>query len=378
MSDRTIKHDTIIIGGGQAGLSTGYFLKEQGGDFIILDANQRVGDSWRQRWDSLRLFTPARYNGLVGMPYPAPSHYFPTKDEMADYLEHYAAHFKLPVRTGVQVERLWREGERFTLQEGDRQFEADNVVVAMANYQKAKVPAFAGELDPSIVQLHSSEYRNPSQLQDGALLIAGAGNSGSELAMELAPHHQTWMSGRDTGHLPFRIDGTAARLFWVPIVLRFLFHRLLTVDTPLGRKARPKVVSRGGPLIRVKPDDLEAAGVKRVPRTVGVRDGLPVLEDGRALEVKNVVWCTGFHPGFSWIDLPIHGDHEPEHERGIVPSQPGLYFVGLHFLTSGSSAMIHGVARDARRIARDIAARTAQSPTAARAGALAAGRPRTA
>lgn len=377
MRNQTIFHDTIVVGAGQAGLSMGYFLKKQGCDFAILDGNQRVGDSWRQRWDSLRLFTPARFDGLEGMPYPAHPHYFPTKDEMADYLEQYAAQFKLPVRTGVRVERLWRQGERFALRAGDLRFEADNVVVAMANYQQKKIPAFAGELDPDIVQLHSSEYRNPSQLQDGALLIAGAGNSGSELAMELAGRHQTWMSGRDTGHLPFRIEGTASRFIWAQLVLRFLFHRVLTVDTPLGRKLRPKVVARGGPLIRVKPEDLEAAGVERVGRTAGVRNGLPVLADGRVLEVRNVIWCTGYDPGFSWIDLPIHGDHEPQHKRGIVPSQPGLYFVGLHYLTGLSSAMIHGVGRDARRIAQVIAARTAQSP-AERAATLAAGRPRTA
>jgi putative flavoprotein involved in K+ transport len=378
MSDRILNYQTIVIGAGQAGLTMGYFLKEQGQDFAILDANERIGDSWRQRWDSLRLFTPARYNGLAGMPYPAPPHYFPTKDEMADYLEQYAAHFKLPVRNGVRVERLWRQGERFALRAGELQFEADNVVVAMANYQQKKLPAFAAELDPGIVQLHSSEYRNPAQLQDGPLLIAGAGNSGSEIAMELAGHHQTWMSGRDTGHLPFRIEGNPARLFWVPLVLRFLFHRVLTANTPVGLKMRPKVVAKGGPLIRVKPEDLEAAGVERVGRTAGVSNGLPVLEDGRVLEVRNVIWCTGYQPGFSWIDLPVHGDHEPQHEQGIVPSQPGLYFVGLHFLSGLSSAMVHGVERDARRIARVIAARTAQSPAAARAGALAAGRPRTA
>jgi putative flavoprotein involved in K+ transport len=375
MSDRTSNYETIVIGGGQAGLSTGYFLKQQGADFIILDANQRVGDSWRQRWDSLRLFTPARYNGLAGMPYPAPAHYFPTKDEMADFLETYANQFELPVRTGMRVERLWRQGERFALKAGELQFEADNVVVAMANYQQPIVPSFAGELDTRIIQLHSSEYRNPSQLQEGGLLIAGAGNSGSEIGMELASRHQTWISGRNTGQLPFRIESTAARFLWRPLVLRFLFHRVLTVQTPMGRKTRPKVVARGGPLIRVKAEDMAAAGIKRVAKTVGVRDGLPVLEDGHILEVKNVIWCTGFHPGFSWIDLPVHGDHEPKHERGIVADEPGLYFTGLHFLSSLSSAMIHGAERDARFIAQAIAARTPRTAPAA-TGQLSTGSPR--
>jgi putative flavoprotein involved in K+ transport len=166
------------------------------------------------------------------------------------------------------------------------------------------------------------------------------------------------MSGRGTGHVPFRIEGAMGRLL-VPFIFRFLFHRVLTVDTPIGRKVRPKAVSQGGPLIRVKPKDLAAAGVQRVPRMVGVRNGVPLLEDGRALEVANVVWCTGFHPGFSWIDLPVFaGNGELVQQRGIVASEPGLYFVGLHFLYALSSTMIHGVERDAERVADAIASRT--------------------
>lgn len=348
---------TIVIGGGQAGLSVGYHLARHGLPFAILDANQRIGDSWRKRWDSLRLFTPARYNGLVGMPFPASPHTFPTKDEMGAYLEAYAAHFNLPVRTGVKVNRLSRKGDRFVVEAGDKTFEAENVVVAMSNYQKPLVPPFADELDPEIVQLHSSAYRNPSQLQPGGVLIVGAGNSGSEIAKELAPRHRTCMSGRDVGHIPFRIEGVAARVLLIRLVLRFLFHRILTVKTPVGRKARPKIISQGGPLVRVKPRDLAAAGIERLPRTVGVRDGMPLLEDGRTLDVANVVWCTGFRPGFSWIDLPILGEREPMHRSGVVEEQPGLYFVGLHFLHSLSSAMIHGVGRDAARIVEHIASR---------------------
>lgn len=374
-TNETRSFDTIIIGGGQAGLSTGYYLRRQGRDFVILDANQRIGDSWRKRWDSLRLFTPARYNGLAGMPFPAPPHTFPTKDEMADYLEAYAAHFQLPVRTGVRVDRLSRNGDRFVVAASDLRFEADNVVVAMANYQVPWKPPFAAELDPGIVQLHSGEYRNLSQLQDGGVLIVGAGNSGSEIALEAARSHPTWMSGRDTGQVPFRIEGAAARILLIRLVLRFLFHRVLTVNTPPGRKMRPKILARGGPLIRVKAKDLAAAGVERVPRTVGVRDGLPVLEDGRVLEVANVVWCTGFHPGFTWIDLPVLGEIEPQHERGVVASQPGLYFIGLEFLYSLSSVMIHGVSRDARYVAGQIAARAKPYPRAAPAAESRAGTP---
>lgn len=358
MKDTNHRYETIVIGGGQAGLSMGYHLARHGLPFTILDASKRIGDSWRERWDSLRLFTPAKYNGLDGMPFPGPSSYFPTKDEVADYLEAYAAHFQLPVRNGVKVDRLSRNGERFVITAGSQRFEANQVVVAMANYQKPRVPDFAAELDASIIQMHSSEYRNPSQLQEGEVLIVGVGNSGAEIAKEIGTEFPTWVSGRSTGEIPFRIETAAARALFMPLVLRVLFHRLLSVATPIGRKARPDIISHGGPLVRVKSRDLKALGIQRVPRTVGVRGGLPLLDDGRVLKVANVVWCTGFHPGFSWIDLPIFGGKkdakEPVHEQGIVPGQPGLYFVGLLFLYAMTSSLLQGVGRDAERIAKAI------------------------
>jgi putative flavoprotein involved in K+ transport len=365
----TERVQAVVIGGGQAGLSVGHCLARHGVSQVILEAHPRIGDTWRRRWDSLRLFSPAKYDGLIGMPFPAPADSFPTKDEMADYLESYASRFNLPVRTGVKVERLWHDGSVYVVDAGARRFEADHVVVAMATYQAPRVPEFAASLDPRIVQLHSSEYRNPGQLQPGAVLLVGAGNSGADIALDVARSHRTSLSGRHPGHVPFHIDSLVARAV-LPVLFRVVFHRILTVATPIGRRARPKVISKGGPLIRVKPADLAAAGVQREPRVAGVRDGRPLLADGRVLDVSNVIWCTGFHPGFSWIDLPVHGaDGEPIHERGIVPAQPGLYFVGLHFLYSFSSSMIHGVARDAERIAGTIAARLGVSRAAGAATA---------
>jgi putative flavoprotein involved in K+ transport len=358
MNNPARSYDTIVIGGGQAGLATGYYLKQQKQDFIILDENERTGDSWRKRWDSLRLFTPARFDGLPGMPYPASTYDFPTKDEMADYLQAYAARFELPVQTGVRVDRLWRNEDRYMIAAGDLRFEADNVVVAMSNWQKPRVPAFARELDPGIVQLHSREYRNPSQLLDGDVLIVGAGNSGAEIALDVARRgHSVWLSGRDTGHIPFQIGGFAYRLFLARLVGRVLFHHLLTLKTPIGRKARTKLLAHGQPLVRAKPRDLVTAGVQRLPRTTGVRDGLPMLEDCRVLDVANVIWCTGFHPGFSWIDLPRFEEQGPLHERGVALREPGLYFVGLSFLFAASSSMIHGVGRDAEYVAQTIQTR---------------------
>jgi len=359
--------NVIVIGGGQAGLSVGYHLARAGVRFVILDANERVGDSWRKRWDSLRLFTSARFDGLDGMRFPATRNHFPTKDEMADYLEAYARRFQLPVRNGMQVDRLSRRGSRFIVRAGAREFEADQVVVAMAKYQQPRVPAYAAQLSREITQLHSMDYRNPAQLRPGGVLLVGGGNSGADIALEAArAGHQTWMAGRDNGEVPFRPERFWGRNVLQPLVVGFVFHHLLTVRTRLGRKARPSVVSKGGPLIRVKRRDLKAAGVQRIPRVAGVRDGRPLLDDGRILEVANVVWCTGFLPGLEWIDLPIFDDAgEVMHECGVVPGQPGLYFVGLPFLYSMSSSMIHGVGRDAARIVDAIAC---VSPLARRVG----------
>jgi len=355
---------TVVIGGGQAGLAVGYHLARRGHRFVILDANQRVGDAWRNRWDSLRLFTPARYAALPGLRFPASGASFPSKEQMADYLESYAKCFGLPVRTGLRVDRLSRLGDGFLVVAGNQRFEAENVVVAMANYQKPRVPALASALHPGITQIHASEYRNPDQLQEGDVLIVGAGNSGADIAIEVAKTRRTLLSGKESGYVPFPIHTLLWRHLLVRLV-RFVGHHVLTLGTPIGRRLRPKMLHRASPLVRVKPRDLLAAGVERVPRVAGARDGRPVLEDGRVLGVKNIVWCTGYHPGFGWIDLPVLGeDGEPIHDRG-VSRVPGMFFVGLHYLYSMTSATIIGVARDAERIVKDIVRRSERGAEAA-------------
>jgi putative flavoprotein involved in K+ transport len=359
--------ETIIIGAGQAGLSVGYHLARRGRPFLILEANERVGDSWRLRWDSLRLFTPARFDALDGMPFPSAPGYFPTKDEMGDYLASYASHFELPVRTGQTVTSLTREGDRYLIVTDGARYEADHVVIAMATFQRPQVPEFATDLDPSIVQIHSSEYRNLTQLQPGGVLLVGAGNSGAEIALEtVRGGHGTLVSGNDVGRIPFRFGGIPRRLL-TRVMLRFVFHRVLTIDTPIGRRARPKMLAHAtAPLIRATSDVLAAAGVQRVARTAGARGGKPVLENGRVLDVANVIWCTGYQPGFSWIDLPVFdANRQPGHDRGVVRHEPGLYFVGLHFLYAMSSTMIHGVGRDANHVAEVIVRRTRAGSTTA-------------
>ncbi len=352
--------DVVVIGAGQAGLSVGFHLAKRGLRFVILDGGERIGDSWRQRWDSLRLFTAARYDGLDGMPFPSEPSYFPTKGEMADYLESYAQKFELPVRLRTRVKHLSRRGELYVVATADGTIEADQIVVAMASYQRQDVPSFASELAPNIVQVRSSEYKSPAQLVPGPVLVTGAGNSGSELAMELHRSHPIFLSGRETGQVPFRLTSFWGRLLG-PILLRFVFHRLLTIATPMGRKVRLHMLTHGGPLIRVRETELAQAHVERVPRVVGVRGGLPLLEDGRTLDVRNIVWCNGYNAGFDWIDLPILDERgEPRHVGGVVRDAPGLFFVGLHFLYSMSSTMIHGVGRDAERIVRAVARRAGE------------------
>ncbi|HET7698021.1 MAG TPA: NAD(P)-binding domain-containing protein [Vicinamibacterales bacterium] len=352
------RHEVIVIGGGQAGLSVGYHLQREGVPFVILDASARIGDAWRERWDSLRLFTPRRFDGLDGMTFPGVANDLPTKDEMADYLESYATRFRLPVRTGTRVDRLCREGGRYLLEAGGRRLEARQVVVAMSSYQRGVAPPFAGQLDPAITQLHSADYRRPSQLPPGDVLLVGAGNSGAEIAIDLARDgRRVWLSGRDVGQVPFPVHRPLVRRLVLPILFRVVFHHILTLDTPIGRKVRPGFINGGMPLIRTRNADLAAAGVTRVPRMDGVSGGYPRLADGTITRVSGVVWCTGFDMGRSWIDLPVFDAHgEPIQERGVVPGEPGLYFVGPHFLYSASSTMIHGIGRDARHVAKRIAA----------------------
>jgi putative flavoprotein involved in K+ transport len=349
--------EIVVIGGGQAGLSVGYHLQQQGRDFVVLDTNDRIGEAWRKRWDSLRLFTPARYDGLPGMPFPAQAHMYPTKDEMADYLGAYAARFGLPVRRGVKVDGLSRRDGRFIVTAGDLRFEAENVVVATGGYHGPKVPTFAPELDPDILQLHSSEYRRPSHLQEGGVLVVGAANSGAEIALDVSRSHRVYLSGRHPGTEPTRPGSGADRL--VTPVIWFVLSHVLTVTTPIGRKAAAQLRNHGLPLARVRPADLLAAGVERIyARTVAARDGLPLLDDGRVLDVTNVIWCTGYRPDFGWIDLPLFDDDgEPAHERGVVATVPGLYFVGLFFLSAATSSLVGGVGKDAAYIADQIAAR---------------------
>jgi putative flavoprotein involved in K+ transport len=359
------RFDVIVIGGGQAGLSVGYHLKQRGVRFAILDGSARVGDAWRKRWDSLKLFSPAWLDSLDGMPFPLPRNEFPTKDQMADYLESYAKHFELPVRSSTQVQRLSRKDGLFAITTNHGELLAKQVVIAMASFQNKKVPELARELKGEIKQLHSSEYKNVSQLQEGSVLVVGCGNSGAEIAHEVSRTHKVFMAAKKNDEVPFDNRSFIGKWLMIGFLMRIVFHRILTIRTALGRKARPTMMTKATPLIRTRAADLVRDGVERAgTRITGVKDGLPVADNGRVLDVSNVIWCTGYEGGRSWIELPIFdADGWPRHEAGVVTEAPGLYFVGLPFLYSMSSAMVHGVGRDAARISDVVAAQLRHAQT---------------
>jgi putative flavoprotein involved in K+ transport len=345
---RVERFETVVIGAGQAGLAVGYHLAAADADFVILSNESRIGENWRRRWDSLRLFTPAAYSGLPGMPFPAPARHLPDKDDVGDYLERYADRFDLPVRLNARVDSLGWDGERYVLSVGEKILEADNVVVATGAFQQPRIPAPAARLSSSIHQLHSSEYQNPLQLPDGPVLVVGAGNSGAQIALELARFRKVWLAGRDTGHLPRRI--LRRDLFdWIwPVIAR------ANSETFLGRRMRERTRASGDALIGIPERELTKAGVQRVPRLSGERGGLPVCGD-TVLEPRVVVWCTGFGPDYSWLNLPVLDDEGyPRHRRGVSTDAPGLYFVGLRFQHRLSSSLIGGVGDDAAFVAGQI------------------------
>lgn len=344
-----------VIGAGQAGLATGYHLQRHGLRFAILAADRRVGDTWRDRWDSLELFTPAFFDGLPGLDFPAEDRdHLPKKDEMADYLETYAETFDLPVELDTRVTRLDRDSGRFVLETDGDEWTADQIVVATGAYPTPDVPRFADALPDETFACHSSEYRNPDQLQPGDVLVVGAGNSGTQIATELASagDRQVWLAGPDTGRIPRRLLGRDVYRWLVPLV------SLLNVTrtSVIGRRLHARMAGVGDPVFDVEHERMRAAGVERVQSYVsGVEDGQPVTADGQRFDVANVVWCTGFDRSFDWIELDVFDDDgRPRHTRGIVEDAPGLCFVGLPWQHRPTSSLIGGVGRDAAHVADHV------------------------
>jgi putative flavoprotein involved in K+ transport len=348
--------DAVVLGAGQAGLAAGYHLARAGLRFVVLEKAPRVGDGWRARWDSLRLFTPARHDSLPGLPFPAAPGTFPSKDQFADYLETYAQQFNLPVRTGTHVAAIRRTDTGYAVSTGDGILNTRNVIAAVGANAVPRIPAAAAGLDSGILQLHSSQYRNPSDIPEGDVLVVGAGTSGAEIAQELAGTRRTFIAGRPTPHVPDPLLRHADKAYW-----RFV-HSVLTTDNPLGRKAAATFHRRGAPLIRISVKDLDRAGVVRLPRFSAVAGGQPTFDDGTSRTVRTVIWATGSRPSLDWIEgVPLTDWGWPITRRGEVPELPGLYFVGMPFQYSLTSGLIGGVGRDAGFVVERILARTRES-----------------
>lgn len=349
---------TIIIGAGQTGLSTAYFLGKAGLPCVVIDEHERVGDQWRARYDSLRLNSPARYDALPGMRFPAPPGSYPSGRDMADYLESYVAEMGIRVMSGMPVSRVQRQADgSWAVTVGGESLLANNVVVACGSERLPKVPEFGADLDPGIRQVHSSDYRNPDQLLPGPVLVVGAGQSGADIALELrAAGFETTLAGIVPGEVPVPFGSRRSRAAFP--LLWFAANHVLTLRTPIGRKMQPAVRSHGAPLVRVRRPELDAAGVRRIEsRAVRAQGGLPVLENGEVLDVANVVWCTGYRRDFGFIEPSVTGpDGWPLDDGGVVASAPGLFFMGLLFQRGFYSMLIGGAWRDASFIADQIAA----------------------
>lgn len=354
-------HDTIIIGAGQAGLATAHHLSQLGQECLVLDGAERVGDGWRSHWDSLRLYSPARYDVLPGMDFPGDPWHYPTKDEMADYLEEYAARQHLPVSSRTRVLRVARTGDGFVVSTDAGDLTAGQVVLATGTKGRTPVvPEVSRRLSSTVVQLHSSEYRNPAQLPvDGDVLVAGTSHSGFDIAYELAEHRRVVLAGPARGELP--LDFGSPRIRVVFPVLWWAWGTVLNRKRPPGRRMMEDARHHGAPALRVKKRDLLARGVEWVPeRVTSASHGCPRLDDGTVLDVSTVIWATGFRHDWSWVDLPemLQDDGWPAETRGVSTTVPGLYFCGLAFQSSFRSMLVGGAGEDAEHVARHIASRT--------------------
>lgn len=353
--------DTLIIGAGQAGLATAHQLQRRGADSLVIDGEHRVGDNWRHRYDSLRLFTPNRLNGLPGMRFPGDASAFPGKDEVGDYLEAYAGTLERPVELDCPVRRLRRHRDGFLAETAGGTIECRSVVIATGTFGLVpSLPAAAADLDPAILQLHASEYRRPDQLPDGPVLVVGGGHSGCDIALEVAKTHPTTLVGRDPGEIPVPWDSPMVQVATLLVMsaYRWLHRR----HAPHGRRLRAHVMQHGAAMLRVKRAHLAAAGVVReTARFAGARKGspaleaLPMLDDGTVIDADTVIWATRCRHDYSWLELPVVDEHDwPREHDGVADDVDGLYFCGLAFQHTMASMVLFGVGADASYIAKRI------------------------
>jgi putative flavoprotein involved in K+ transport len=348
MSRDSHHHEVAIIGAGQAGLALGYFLRQQGRDFVILERADHIAPVWRGRWDSLKLFTSRRYDSLPGLQFPGEPDGYPSRDEVVAYLDSYAQTFDLPVRLSSDVGALRREGTVFALQTGGGDVLVDQVVIATGPFQQSRVPAFAEALSDDVVQCHSTRYRSPSDLPAGRTLVVGGGNTGYQIAEELAGTREVHLAvgGRQLP-LPQRFLGRD--LFWW-LTKTGLINK--TVETKLGQRARGRDT-----LVGSSPRKAKRQGITMRPRVTGASERTVTFSDGSDIDVDGVVWATGFVSDYSWLHIPItDGDERVIHRRGVT-DVPGLYMLGLQWQYTRGSALLGWVKDDAQFIAQRIAER---------------------
>src|SRR5436305_4350088 len=337
--------DVVVIGAGQAGLAIGYFLASAGRRFLIVDGADSIAAAWRSRWDSLVLFTPRRYDSLPGLAFPGDLDGYPTRDEVIAYLEQYAAAFKLPVELKSAVQSLDADGGRFLVALEDRQIEADQVVVATGPFQLPRVPTLADELAPDVFQTHGTGYRRPSDVPEGTVLVVGGGNTGFQIAAELAATHRVQLAvGSRQTPLPQMF--LARDLFWWLTKTRLLDK---TVESRLGRRLRDRDT-----LIGSSPRQLKRNGVELKPRAIAASGRTVSFADGSELDVDAVIWATGYRPNHSWIKLPVADPNGGVRHRRGVTDVPGLYFLGLSWQHTRGSALLGWVKDDAEFIAEQI------------------------
>ena len=340
--------DVAVVGGGQAGLAMGYYLRERGLRFVIFERGDSIAPAWRERWDSLTLFTPRRYSALPGLPFSGDPDGYPTRDEVIAYLERYAETFELPIELNREVHGLSQEGGRFVLEMEGRRATADQVVLATGPFQTPFVPELAQDVDPGLWQAHSTGYRKPADVPEGTVLVVGGGNTGFQVAKELSATHKVVLSvGSKQKPLPQRIAGRD--LFWWLTKTRLLSK---TVESRLGSKLQYRDT-----LIGSSPRELTRRyGVEMKARATAATGRRVHFEDGSELEVDAVIWATGYRPDFSWIDLPILGSNgRLRHRRGVT-DVPGLLFLGLTWQWTRGSALIGWVKDDAAFLSERIAA----------------------
>lgn len=343
---RRVRRGVVVVGGGQAGLALGYFLKAQGSDFTILEAADEPAMAWRTRWDSLKLFTPVRYSGLPGMPMPGDPDAYPTRDEVADYLTAYAERLALPIERGRPVRRVTRADGGFIVETDAETYEANQVVVATGPFQTPFTPPIAQGLGPEVRQLHSSAYRAPQDVPEGTVLVVGGGNTGFQIAEELSRSHSVHLSiGSRQTPLPQRIAG---RDLFSYLEATGLMRK--SVDSRIGRRMKGRDT-----LIGSRPRTIRSRhGVQLHGRAVDAAGRTVRFAGGGAIDVGTVIWATGFRVDHSWIDAPVFDDNgHALHRRGVT-EVPGLYFLGLTWLHTRGSALIGWVADDAEHIARQI------------------------